>query len=153
MRPFDALLHDPALWSTHRRNVTRALALGIVVSFVPFPVHTVIAAILAIYLRVNIPVAIISSWLANPLTMGPMYYGAYQLGRTLLGQSAATESVEFTLGDLSDQLGVIWAPLLLGCAVLGVTSAWLVYWLVNRLWIRALRRRAERRRIKPRDRA
>ena len=70
LRPFSALLHDPALWATHRRNVLRALALGIFISFIPFPVHTAMAAIVALYLRVNLAVAVLASWLSNPVTFG-----------------------------------------------------------------------------------
>lgn len=146
LRPFRALLGDPALWSTHRRNVLRAMTVGIFISFIPFPIHTAMAAMLALYLRINIPVSILASWFANPITMGPLYYGAYRLGLILLGQSPLQGSVEFTLTYISDHIDELWAPLLLGCLVVGIACASTCYAILNWLWIRRLRRRYRLRR-------
>jgi uncharacterized protein (DUF2062 family) len=146
LRPFRALLGDPALWATHRRNVLRAMALGILISFIPFPIHTAMAAMTAVYLRVNIPVAILASWFANPVTMGPLYYAGYRLGLVLLGQPTMSGSVEFSLAYISDHLDEVWAPLLLGCLVLGIACAFACYALANWLWIKTLRKRFRRRR-------
>jgi len=145
LRPFKALLHDPALWATHRRNVLRALALGIFICFIPFPIHTALAAVTALYLRVNVPVAILASWISNPLTFGPMYYGAYRVGVLMLGSSAQADPAQFSEGRLHSPFLDIWPPLLLGCVVSGLTLALVTYWLLNRLWIRRVRRRIRRR--------
>jgi uncharacterized protein (DUF2062 family) len=148
LRPFKALLHDPALWATHRRNVLRALALGIFICFIPFPVHTALAAITALYLRVNVPVAILASWISNPLTFGPMYYGAYRLGVVILGSSAEADPAQFSGGELDSPLLDIWPPLLVGCLISGLILALLSYWLLNRLWVWRVRRRFQRRRLR-----
>jgi len=92
LRPFRALLHDPALWALHRRNVLRAMAVGIVSAFVPIPGQTALAGVLAIYFRVNIPVALLASMISNPLSMGPLYYGAYRLGLVVLGERSSVEA-------------------------------------------------------------
>ena len=84
MTPFRHMLHDPRLWGAQRRWIVPAFALGLFVAFLPFPGHTLMAALLALALRVNIPVAAISTWVSNPATMGPMYYVAYQMGSWLL---------------------------------------------------------------------
>ena len=146
LRPFRALLHDPALWATHRRNVLRALGLGIFISFIPFPIHTALAGITALYLRLNVPVAIVASWLSNPITFGPMYYGASQLGAAVLGSPAAASRSEFSMEPLQALLGEIWPPLLVGCLIAGTTLSLATYWILNRLWIRQVRRRFQRRR-------
>lgn len=146
LRPFSALLHDPALWATHRRNVLRALALGIFISFIPFPVHTAMAAIVALYLRVNLAVAVLASWLSNPVTFGPMYYGAYRLGVAMLGSSPAAARTDFSIGDMTGLFLNVWQPLLLGCLVAGSTLALVAYWVLNRLWIRQVHRRLRLRR-------
>src|SRR5688500_10388291 len=88
MRPFRLVLEQPGYWSLTRRNVTRAFALGLLVAFVPIPVHFLLATILALSLRLNVPAAIIGTFLANPLTMVPMYMGAYWVGSQLLGITA-----------------------------------------------------------------
>ena len=85
MSPFRHLLHDHRLWGISRRWVVPAFALGLFIAFMPFPGHTVTAALLALALRVNIPVAALATWVSNPATMVPMYYFAYQLGSDLLG--------------------------------------------------------------------
>lgn len=149
LRPFEAVLHDPALWSTHRRNVLRAMAAGLFIAFIPFPIHTALAGITAVCLRMNVAVAILVSWIANPLTMGPMYYGAYNVGLWLLRQSPLEEQPEFTLAGLADGLELVWQPLLLGCLVCGVGIATLGYLTLNWLWIRQTRRRFRRRNACP----
>lgn len=146
LQPFRALLHDPALWATHRRNVLRALALGIFICFIPFPVHTALAGVTALYLRINVPVAILASWLSNPVTFGPMYYGAYRLGLALLGSPPAVARSEFSMPQLDVLIQDIWQPLLVGCLVAGTSLSVGAYWLLNRLWIWQVRRRLRRRR-------
>lgn len=146
LRPFDALLHDPSLWSTHRRNTTRSLALGIFIAFIPFPVHTVLAGVSAIYLRTNVPVAILASWITNPITFGPLYYGCYRLGLLLSGKQATTDREGFSGIGVGNMLEDIGEPLLLGCLVAGAAISGLCYWSVNRLWVWYVRRRFGRRR-------
>lgn len=140
LRPFAALLGDPAIWATHRRSVIKGLTLGIAVSFVPFPVHTALAALLALWLRVNLPAAALGSWFSNPLTFVPIYYGGYRLGAALLGGGDALGPESFSSGGVRDAFGAIWAPLLLGCAVLSAVTSATIYLVLNRLWIAAVRR-------------
>lgn len=149
LRPFSALLHDPAIWATHRRNVLRALALGIFICFIPFPMQTAMAAISALYLRVNVPVAILGSWISNPLTFGPIYYGSYRVGVMLLGTRAVADPAQFSGGDLGNPLLDIWPPLLLGCLICGLTLSLFSYWVLNRLWVSRVRRQFRARREHP----
>src|SRR5882672_125961 len=78
MKPFAFVFGDAAFWSLNRRNVTRAVALGFFIAFMP-PIlpHTLIALVAAIALRVNIPVTLTAIFLTNPVTMVPLYYAAY----------------------------------------------------------------------------
>ena len=145
LRPFRALLSDPALWATHRRNTLRAMSVGLFIAFIPFPVHTVLASLAALYLRVNIPVAILASWVSNPLTFGPIYYGAFVLGRWLLGQEPDGDPDAFSMDALGEELAEIWEPLLLGCLVAGTVTVVISYWGLNRLWIGYVRRQMHRR--------
>lgn len=145
LRPFRAVLHDPALWATHRRNVLRAMTVGLLICFIPFPIHTALAGVLAVILRVNLPVAILASWLSNPLTFGPMYYAAYRIGLLVLGMPPADGGIEFTAAGIVEDLSRAWRPLLVGCAISGTALAGLSYLLLNRLWISAARRRFHRR--------
>jgi uncharacterized protein len=149
LRPFNVLLHDPALWATHRKNVLKAFALGLFACFLPIPGQTALSAVVALWMRVNLPVAIAASWLANPVTSGPLYYACYRVGSWLLGRSPGRFHVEFSFEWLWSEIGRIWQPLLLGCLVLGVIVTGLSVFVLNRIWIRASRRHfRERRRFR-----
>ncbi len=146
LRPFNVLLHDPALWATHRKNVLKAFGLGLFACFLPIPGQTVLPALIALWLRVNLPVTIAASWLANPVTSGPLYYACYRVGSWLLGRPAGRFHVEFSFEWLWQEIGRIWQPLLLGCLVLGVIVTGVSVFVLNRIWIRASRRHFRERR-------
>jgi uncharacterized protein (DUF2062 family) len=145
LRPFRALLHDPALWALHRRNVLRATTVGIVAAFVPFPGQTALAGVLAVYFRCNVPVALLVSMLSNPVTIGPMYYGAYRLGLLLLGRPPVGDSPELELAGIWSQWDDILVPLLLGCAIMATLIALAARWLLNWLWVTSTRREMNQR--------
>ena len=89
MSPFRHLLQDHRLWGIRRRTVVPAFSLGLFISFLPTPGHTLMGALAALGLRVNIPVAALATWVSNPVTMIFMYTAAYQLGRYLTGSAAS----------------------------------------------------------------
>lgn len=134
MRPFRLLLEHPVFWSLNRRSVTRAFALGLFIAFVPLPVHFVLGAVGALALRLNVPAAIAGTLLANPLTMAPMYVGAYVVGCFFLGVVPQPLDFEMNWQWLTTALAPIWKPLLLGCLVLGALTAIAGYSLLGGVW-------------------
>jgi uncharacterized protein (DUF2062 family) len=144
LRPFRALLHDPALWALHRRNVLRATTVGIVSAFVPIPGQTALAGMLAIYFRVNVAVALLASMISNPVSMGPLYYGAYRLG-LLVMDGRASAAAPLPPDGLTAQLGDVVLPLLLGCALLALFCSALAWGVINWLWVATIRRRLRQR--------
>ncbi|MBC7982924.1 MAG: DUF2062 domain-containing protein [Candidatus Obscuribacterales bacterium] len=134
MRPFQKLLEHPAYWSLNRRNVTRAVALGMFIAFIPLPIHVVGAAAGALLLRINVPVTIATVFVNNPLTMVPLFYFAYWLGAHLLGTPLHNFDIEMSWQWLQTGLLPIWQPFLLGCFVLSVGSAALTYVLLGGIW-------------------
>ena len=68
------------LWHWSRRGVSMGVALGVFfgllipVAQIPFSIAA------AVRLRANIPAAAASTLVTNPVTFGPVYYAAYQLG-------------------------------------------------------------------------
>lgn len=134
MRPFSLLLENPAYWTLHRRNVTRAFALGLFLAFVPLPVHLVLAVALALVLRLNIPAVVTGTLLANPLTIVPMYVLAYLLGCQLLGIHERPFIFELSWDWLTTQLLPVWKPFLLGCLVMGTATAVAGYILLGGIW-------------------
>lgn len=134
MRPFQLLLDHPVYWSLNRRNVTRAFALGLFLSFVPLPVHLVLAAALALVLRLNIPAAVLGTLVANPLTVVPMYVLAYWVGCHLLGIHERPFAFQLTWDWLTNQLLPVWKPFLLGCLVMGTVTALVGYIVLGGIW-------------------
>ena len=108
-------------------------------------VQSQIAGILAVYFRCNLPVALLVSMLSNPVTMGPLYYGAYRLGLVLLGRPPVGDSPELELEGIWSQVDDIMVPLLLGCAVMATLFALAARWLLNWLWVSSTRRQMHQR--------
>src|SRR5512134_397706 len=82
---FGAALHHHNLWHLNRRSVAGGVAVGMFCGLVPGPLQMLSAALLAILLRVNLPVAAATTWYTNPLTIVPLYYAAYKLGLFVTG--------------------------------------------------------------------
>lgn len=134
MTPFQHLLHDHRLWGIRRKTVVPAFSLGLFVGYLPFPLHFVLAALAALALRVNIPVAVVTTFFVNPLTVGPLFYFAYRVGAFLLSIEPGPFSVELSLEWLTNVFGSVWQPLLLGCVLMGSLTALAGYILLDALW-------------------
>lgn len=91
LRPFAHRVLRPDLWRFNRRSVPRAIALGFFVGvLIPFA-HSLIAALTAVAVRANVPVAIGSTWISNPFTWVLMWPAAYKIGAFLLQIDALTK--------------------------------------------------------------
>jgi len=146
MRPFKVALRDPVYWTVHRRGVLRAVAIGLFISFIPVPIHLLLAPIVAFWLRANVPVTVIALLASNPLTYVPMFYGAYWVGSQILGAPAEPFQFAPTWDWVQTQLGHVWKPLLLGCLICGTLAATLGYWTLALIWrVRAMNRYQQRR--------
>lgn len=127
-------LQDPSLWHINRRSCSAAVALGIFCAFIPIPFQMLIAAVGAIWFRVNILVAVPMVWVSNPVTMGPMYYFCYLFGAALLGREPKNFHFELSFDWLVTGLADIWQSFLLGCFTIGLISAVASFLLVRVLW-------------------
>ena len=134
IRKLGPRLQDPSLWHINRRSCSGAVALGIFCAFVPVPFQMVIAAIAAIWLRVNILIAVPTVWLSNPVTMPPMFYFCYLVGVVLLGEKPDHFTFELSTQWLLHELTQIWQPFLLGCFVVGSITALASFVLIRVLW-------------------
>ncbi len=131
---FGKLLHDGNLWHFNRRTVSGAFAVGIFCAFIPLPSQMIIAAAIAILVRVNLPISVSLVWITNPITMPPMFYAAYKTGTFVLGQEPLTSEYHLSAEWFSEQLHIIWQPFLLGCLICGIFSAILAYMAIRLLW-------------------
>jgi len=150
LRVFGTLLHDPNLWHLNRRSVAGAFAIGLFTAFVPVPAQMVLAGAAAILARVNLPLSVALVWITNPLTMPPMFFGAYKLGAWLMGAQVQHFEFELSFAWLAGELGATWRPFLLGCLVAGALSGLVGYVTVRLLWrwhvVKAYQERRRRRR-------
>src|SRR5882672_8478092 len=86
---FGSLLHHPNLWHLNRHSVAGGLAIGMFAGLVPGPFQMLAAALLAIPLRVNLPVALFTTLYTNPFTIGPLYVLAYEIGKLFFAEEHA----------------------------------------------------------------
>ena len=117
LRPFQALLAHPVYFSINRRSITGAVALGLFVCVLPFIGHTPVVVVAALLLRVNLPVAVLATWVANPLTYGLIFYGEYLFGAFLLHAAPLEISLGAPWAEFFTQLKKAWRPLWLGAVV------------------------------------
>jgi uncharacterized protein len=157
--PFQRWLQHPNLWCLNRRSVSGAVAVGLFCGLVPGPLQMLGAALLALPLRVNLPVALLVTLYTNPFTIVPLYLLAYGYGRLILREGDAAAKVEPFAMDWADiggsaaSLGAwmmgIGKPLGVGLVALGLTLALLGYAAVRigwRIYLLAAWRRRQRRR-------
>ena len=134
LQVFGTLLHDPNLWHLNRRSVAGAFAVGLFNAFVPVPFQMILSAGAAILFRVNLPLAVALVWITNPITIPPMFYGAYKIGAWILGRPEREFNFELSWDWLTRELSSNWEPFLLGCFVAGSVSALLGYTAVRLFW-------------------
>ncbi len=146
LRPFTALLSDPGLWVLSRRNTAKAFGVGLFTAWLPIPFQTVVVVSLVAWMRVNLPVAVLASFISNPISMGPMMVIAYQLGSFMLQRPPRAEDMDFGLALIWEEMGRIGLPLITGCLTLGLVTAVIAAITLNIAWrISLLRRFRERR--------
>jgi len=134
LRLFGDRIADPRLWTLHRRAVTAAFGVGLAISFIPLPVHMLVAALLAVAMRINLPAIYGATLLVNPLTCVPVYYTAYRIGASLLGISPESFRFRPSWDWFQTSLQPVWKPFLLGCAVSAVVTGLLGYLLLELIW-------------------
>lgn len=135
-------LEHAKLWHWSRRGVALGVALGVffglLIPFAQIPLS--IAA--AVILRANVPAAAASTLITNPITFGPVYYVAYQLGAWVTGDvmpppdhisSADTTAID-TDASLWRRITAIGKPLLVGLSIMATLIGLLTYGLITLIW-------------------
>lgn len=157
-RPFGAWLHHPNLWHLHRRSVAGGVAVGMFAGLIPGPLQMIGAALLAVLLRVNLPVAVCTTLYTNPLTIVPLYVLAYQLGAFVTGHYNGVPPAQITIPEMDwsnwftvmlDWMVSLGKPFAIGLPLLAIILAIAGYFVVRVLWywmvVLEWRRRAARR--------
>ncbi len=144
---FGARLQHPNLWHLHRRSVSGGVAVGMFCGLIPGPLQMIGAALMAVLFRVNLPVALVTTFYTNPFTILPLYFVAYQLGALVTGQSDAVDAVHFVVPEMGwdnwltvmfDWIMSMGKPFAIGLPLLALVLALLGYVVVRvgwRLWV------------------
>jgi len=137
-------LHHPNLWHLNRHSVAGGVAIGLAAGLVPGPLQMLTAALLAVPLKKNLPVALLTTLYTNPFTIVPLYLLAIAYGRFLLGANHQALSVEPYAWDwahvIDSLLGLAhWTlslgkPLAVGLVALALTLAAAGYFAVQLAW-------------------
>ena len=147
-------LKEPKLWHWSRRGVAMGVALGVFFGLI-IPVAQIPASIgAAVVMRANIPAAIASTLVSNPVTFGPIYYGAYKLGVWVTGTKKTASPKALLASTEVDEDASLWAritalgkPLLVGLSITAVLMGLLTYGVITVAWRwRTVSKRRSRRR-------
>jgi len=151
LRPFTALMTDPGMWALSRRSTAKGFGVGVFCAWLPIPFQTLVVLALTVWWRVNLPVALLASFISNPFTMGPMMFSSYTLGNWMLQRPPKVEQESFSLGLILQEVERIGTPLLVGAITLGIITALISATVINITWryslMRQFRRRRARRRL------
>jgi len=160
LRWMGPMLHHPRLWHVNRRGIALGLAIGVFFGLLIPVAQIFFAAAAALLLRANIPAAVGSTLITNPITFAPVYYAAYHLGAWMLGHldvsvaevdlDRVAARTETGLALWVDRVATVGAPLALGLLTLAVSLSVLIYFAVHWTWrlriVRAWQRRKASRR-------
>lgn len=160
LRPFAQRVFHPALWRFTRRSVPRGVALGLLVGiFLLIPgIQIAGAALLALPVRANIPVAAAMTFLSNPATTPFILAASIYVGNSALNLGADVTQFEALidrnapLSAWMDWMVSSAAPAMLtGLFLIALLSAVIGYVLAAigwRIWLdRKWKARSQRRRV------
>lgn len=151
----DSLFH-PALWHLNRRSAAGGVAVGLFCGLIPGPLQMLGSAVACVVLRVNLPLALVTTLYTNPITIVPLYVLAYEIGGFTLGARQLVKPPALPDWDWSHWFGSMeaigrWAlglgaPLAVGLVMLASILAALGYLTVRGMWSVYLRRAWQARR-------
>lgn len=162
LRWMGPLLRRPWLWQLNRRSVALGAGIGVFFGFMVPVLQIAGAAVFAMLLRANLPVAAFSTLVSNPVTYAPIGLLAYQAGAALLGEPVLPEAVQ-ALDEVDelppiaqagwfDKLQSIGKPLMLGLSVFAVIGGVGTWALVHLTWTLGVQMK-RRQRLRARARA
>jgi uncharacterized protein (DUF2062 family) len=143
------LMH-PRLWHFSRRGVAIGVSLGVFFGLLIPIAQIPFAAGFAVLMRANVPAAVASTLVTNPVTFAPVYMLAHRVGSALLGEPdaapAVVPSAPVVPAPEASPVEVRWwrsawdgvlalgKPLLLGLLVMAVSAGVLAYATIMLAW-------------------
>ena len=133
LKIFGPAVLQPNLWHINKKSVSRGFAIGAFCAFIPLPGQMILAAFLALPFAANLPIAIILTWITNPLTYTPIFFFAYKIGSFFITTNVTPEITDDELSLLSNIMH-IWEPLFLGSIILALIGSIISYLLIRIYW-------------------
>lgn len=137
LRWLQPLLATPYLWRLDAHGVAVGAACGVFFGFL-IPIGQIpLAGFLAYALRGNLPAAVVSTFVSNPLTYVPIYMAAYHVGGMLLNLIGFDiQQAHAVAGSFANASGLlkIGPPLALGLGFFAVVGSLSTYFAIQTLW-------------------
>jgi uncharacterized protein (DUF2062 family) len=127
LRIFGNIIHSPNYWHFNRGSLARAAAIGLFCSLMPVPFQMLLSAAISLIFRANIFIAVVLVWISNPITIPPIFYFCYRIGRWLLNTPPIPFNIELSWHWFESTFIEIWKPLLIGSTVCALVSAIIGY--------------------------
>lgn len=145
-------LHHPRLWHMSRRGIALGAAIGVFFGLLVPVAQIPFSAAAAVLLRANVPCAIASTLVTNPLTFGPIYFAAWHVGHAVLGETAGAAQLPVLFGrsgpasvdtartgvdvpaGLWQRVARVGKPLLVGLVLFACGFGLASYLLINGVW-------------------
>lgn len=150
IKPFAHHVLRSDLWRFNRRSVPRGVALGLFVGVMIPLAHFIVAAFLAVFIRANIPAAMLATFIGFPAIYVFLVAAAYRIGELVLHLDAMTtvsplsETMQHTqTDDLLQHLTGAGLDTALGLFILACSFASLGYVISSvgwRFWVARKRR-------------
>jgi uncharacterized protein (DUF2062 family) len=154
LRWLGPLLRRPWLWHFDRRSVAAGAAIGVFFGFMIPVLQIACAALAALVLRANLPVAAVATLVSNPFTYAPIGVLAYRTGAALLGEPVAPaeaaaiersgDDVPLPAESWRARIAALGKPIVVGLAVFAAAGALLAWLGVNLVWLFAQGARRDR---------
>ncbi len=134
MRFIHHWLFAPNLWHLNRRSVAAGFSAGLFAAFLPIPAQMLAAILLCILLHGHVALAIVATWVTNPLTAAPLAFFSYKVGAFILGKAATAPSGPLSYDILIQEFSQLWQPFVLGSIVCGLILALISYIAIRIYW-------------------
>jgi uncharacterized protein len=131
---FNTFFSSPYLWHINRKSVTRAVAIGLFIAFMPIPFQMVVSCGFAICFNANVLIAVLLVWITNPVTIPPILYMSYKLGAVIVSHTPQNLYEADGWAQMMSQFGDIWLPMVVGLFSFAIFFSVIGYFLVDLLW-------------------
>lgn len=150
LAPFAGTIRRSELWRFTRRSVPRGIALGIFAAFIIPLGQTLLAVVLSLPSRANLPLAAVTTLVTNPVTLPFWLFVANKVGHFVLKidavtMGAANESVRSGWVQDLAQWAEVAGVTAFGFVVLAIVGAALGYLFAGFIWRFVVARKRTRR--------